>query len=468
MDKVKIFSPEDFFSAAVLSSPDCITVTRLEDGQYIEVNGAFLAMTGFERDEVIGKTSKELFLWAESEGRERFLSSLAREGRIRDENILLRVKGGEIRSFQASAAIVMIGGIECVVKILRDVTAQSEMVNSLEKSHFLLERAEEMANIGIWEFDYRSGKVSASQGACRIYGVEKGELSVRDIESVPLPEYRAIMNGARDALIKEGAPYDIEFKIERRNDRAIRVIHSKAKWDPANKRLFGIIRDITEEKETAAGLKRAIAEKEILLKELYHRTKNNMQVISSLLGIEGASIIDERTRDIFDMAQRRIDSMALVHEMLYQSEDLSRINLKDFIPSLAELLKSSLGDHEGRIAFSYEVENVELLIDAAVPCGIILNELVTNALVHAFPGRRSGTITLKARREGKTVVIEVRDDGAGVPESFDYRGMAEKLGLTLVSSIGRFQLRGSVDFEAGEGGFGCTLKFPDSPREAPA
>jgi len=337
----------------------------------------------------------------------------------------------------------------------------------MEKSRFFLERAEEMADIGSWEFDFLSGKVTASPGACRIYGIIEDAFTIEAVEKVPLPEYRANLDEAREALIKYGVPYDIEFVIERGGDRAVRVIHSKARWDSVNHRLFGIIRDITEERETAAGLKQAIAEKETLIKELYHRTKNNMQIITSLLGIEGDRSSDLRVRYVFEEVQRRIEAMALVHEMLYLSNDLSRIDLKDFIPALAELLKSSLGGRNGQIDFAYEINEVALLIDAAVPCGIILNELISNALIHAFPGERSGTITLRARREDEgTVLIEVKDDGVGVPTAFDYREGGVSMGLSLVTSIVRYQLKGTVDIETGGSGFGCTLRFTDASYQA--
>ena len=142
-------------------------------------------------------------------------------------------------------------------------------------------------------------------------------------------------------------------------------------------------------------MRRAVEDKETLIKELYHRTKNNMQVVSSLLGMEADRSDLPELRDILDKVQRRIDAMALVHEMLYQANDLSRIRLEDFIPALVELLKSGLGDHEGRIGFIYEIDDVELSMDEAVPCGIILNELLTNSLVHAFPGERQGTVRLR-------------------------------------------------------------------------
>ena len=239
-----------------------------------------------------------------------------------------------------------------------------------------------------------------------------------------------------------------------------------------HKRLFGVIRDVTEENLISAGLKKALAEKETLIKELYHRTKNNMQVIISLLGIEAARSDDPGIQEAFNDVERRIDSMSLVHEMLYLSSDLSRIDLRQFIPALARLLTSGLGDHTERIAIDCDVGAVELLIDTAVPCGLMLNELITNSLVHAFPAGRRGRISLKARREGDgTVVIEVRDDGVGIPGPIGLLGTAglleamksgPSMGLSLVVSIGRHQLGGTVDFETGGAGFGRVLRVKDT------
>ena len=437
MAQAEALDPEAFFSAAVLSNPDVISVSRLEDGSFLQVNQAFLDMTGYKREEVIGKTVAELGIWIEGAERERLVALLAETGRVQDLEVRFRMKDGRIPELPDVRGQGPHRPSDCISSACRDVTERDEMAERLEKGRFLLERAEEMADIGSWEFDYRAGKVVASRGAYRIYGVEEGAFTVGAIETIPLPEFRPEMDRARDALIRDGTPYDIEFKIARRSDGAIRVIRSKARWDPVKRRLFGMIKDITEAKETEAGLERALAEKETLIKELYHRTKNNMQVISSLLGMEaGRSSVPELV-DILEEVQRRIDAMALVHEMLYQSSDLSRIDLGAFVSSLADLLKSSLGDREGRVAFAYDVEGVELLMETAVPCGIILNELVSNALIHAFPAKRRGTIRIAASRgPDGGVTISVRDDGVGAPELEDYGAGGRRLGLYLVSSIG--------------------------------
>ena len=142
MENVEALDPEDFFSAAVQGSPDSISISRLEDGSFLQVNDAFLDMTGYRREEVIGKNSRELRIWTEEGERERFLALLSESGRVRDLDVRFGMKAGDIRNVQISAAIVRIGGKDCITAACRDVTSLRAMFERLEKGSFLLERAE--------------------------------------------------------------------------------------------------------------------------------------------------------------------------------------------------------------------------------------------------------------------------------------------------------------------------------------
>jgi PAS domain S-box-containing protein len=245
---------EGLLSALFQTSPDIIAVSSLAEGTYLEINDAFTEISGYGRDEAVGRTSAELAIWSSPEDRERLIGLLARNGRAKDFETEFRTKDGSRRRFSITATIISFRGTECMLTVCRDVSAMNELMTGLQKSRFLLERAEEMASIGSWEFDFARRMVEASQGAYRIYGFEPGEFSVQAVEAVPLPEDRPRLDGARNALIERGEPYDIEFKIARRSDGAVRDIHSKARWDPATKKLFGIIRDVTEERAAAARL----------------------------------------------------------------------------------------------------------------------------------------------------------------------------------------------------------------------
>jgi PAS domain S-box-containing protein len=219
--------------------------------------------------------------------------------------------------------------------------------------------------------------------------------------------------------------------------------------------------DVTERKQTEEKLKQALAERTALLQELYHRTKNNMQVICALLDFQAARLEDQAAQEALAETQHRIQSMALVHKKLYQSQDLSRINLREYIQDLTALLTQSYQLPSNKVALVYNMEDVFVLIDTAVPCGLILNELISNALKYAFPGDRQGEITIQLRRiEDEVITLQVADNGVGVPNDFDFRRDSQ-LGLKNILALGERQLQGQVHFERRDG-VTCRLRFNDN------
>jgi PAS domain S-box-containing protein len=192
----------------------------------------------------------------------------------------------------------------------------------------------------------------------------------------------------------------------------------------------------------------SLKEKELLLKEIHHRVKNNMQIISSLLGLQSSHVKDNRDAALFEVSQHRVRSMALVHEKLYQSESLSGIDFQDYITDLVEELHNSyyLGD---RVNISINAKNILVNIDDAIPCSLIIHELVSNAMKHAFPDGRSGSITIKFYLDGEDSVLGISDDGIGLPAGFDYQN-TESLGLQLVNALTQ-QLHGSLVVDTAKG-----------------
>jgi PAS domain S-box-containing protein len=204
------------------------------------------------------------------------------------------------------------------------------------------------------------------------------------------------------------------------------------------------VRDITERKMAEDRLQASLQEKEVLLREIHHRVKNNMQVISSLLNLQSRHIQDSAVLEMFKESQRRIRSMALIHERLYQSSDLSRIEFSQYLRNLATHLFHSYQVDSSRIQLRIEAEEVHLNINTAIPCGLIVNELISNALKHAFPEGRSGSLDLNLRRvAGDGYVLRVKDDGMGFPETLDFR-KTETLGMQIVSTLVS-QIDGSID-----------------------
>lgn len=200
----------------------------------------------------------------------------------------------------------------------------------------------------------------------------------------------------------------------------------------------------TEIEERIQQLKASLHEKEVLLKEIHHRVKNNLQIISSLLSLQADKIIDTKVLDLFRDARDRVRSMALVHEKLYQSHDLARIELSEYMRDLLTSLLQAYRKGTTTIRLTFNLQPVQLPVDEAIPCGLILNELATNAFKHAFIGQSEGEISTGVHIDNNgRVQIVFRDNGVGFPSHVDYRA-SDTLGLRLVHMLNE-QLHGTFE-----------------------
>jgi two-component sensor histidine kinase len=211
-----------------------------------------------------------------------------------------------------------------------------------------------------------------------------------------------------------------------------------------------ILRDITQRKIADESIRASLREKEVLLKEIHHRVKNNLQVVSSLLGLQSRIIEDDALRKMFQESQNRVHSMALIHESLYQSVNLSEIDFPAYIDQLADYLFRSYGVDSSRVQLAASIDELRLTMDTAVPCGLIINELVSNALKYAFPGGRSGKIRIEMREDGTHFIrLAVIDDGVGFPDGIG-QASSKSLGLRLVRTLAD-QLGAAVEMASDEG-----------------
>jgi two-component sensor histidine kinase len=214
---------------------------------------------------------------------------------------------------------------------------------------------------------------------------------------------------------------------------------------------IAVVEDISARKDAEATVKRSLDEKEVLLREIHHRVKNNMQVISSLLSLQAANIDDERLHKMFMESQGRVRAMALIHEILYDSGDLSSIHVKNYVSRLATSLTRMFGMDAGRTRLTVESEDAILGIDAMVACGLALSELITNSLKYAFPDGRDGEISIQVFSvpEGGIKLV-VRDNGIGLPADLDIHA-TKTMGMGLVVSLIEKQLRGQLEVESSQG-----------------
>ncbi len=210
-----------------------------------------------------------------------------------------------------------------------------------------------------------------------------------------------------------------------------------------------VLHDITRRKQAEEKMKASLEEKEVLLQEIHHRVKNNMQIISSLLNLQTRYVKDIQCREMFRESQNRIQSMALIHEKVYQSEDLSHIDFKEYVQSVVNGLIQSYDVNMNQVTIKIKVEDISLSIDTAMPCGLIINELVSNALKHAFPDR-TGEIMVTLRAVDGIIELTVGDNGVGMPDDVDFKN-AETLGLQLVTILAEDQLRGDINLDKSKG-----------------
>jgi two-component sensor histidine kinase len=196
-----------------------------------------------------------------------------------------------------------------------------------------------------------------------------------------------------------------------------------------------------------------------LLKEVHHRVKNNLQVIASLLNLQSRQVRDAQTAEMFKESQNRVQSMALIHERLYRSNDAARLDFESYLRTLMTYLLASYSTGNTAIALKLNVDHITFGVDTAIPCGLIVHELVANALKHAFPGRKTGEIHLDLRAgANRRYTLRVRDNGVGFPEDIDFRRV-ESLGLRLVNMLTQ-QIDGVIELQR-NGGTTFTITFTE-------
>jgi PAS domain S-box-containing protein len=304
--------------------------------------------------------------------------------------------------------------------------------------------------------------ITVNDRLCEILGRSREELRSAGMDEATLAEDRE-RERELDRGIAEGRAdgYSLDKRVVRGDgtstwvSEAARCVRNAA-GEPAY--YVVILQDIAERKKAEEGLRRSISEKDALLRELYHRTKNNMQMICSMLSLESDGCDDPRITEKFRLVCDKIGSMSLVHEMLYISRDLSSIDLGDYIQDLCAMLRQGYLRAKGEVRLEISVdEGIRVPIDNAIPLGLILNELVTNSLKHAFPGSRKGCVRVSAKRSAAgEVELSVVDDGIGLPPGFD-ASRADSMGFHTVYALAE-QLDGSVSVEAGRG-VACSVRF---------
>jgi PAS domain S-box-containing protein len=348
-----------------------------------------------------------------------------------------------------------------IVLVISNIIARKRQTTQLEeqvkiRTKQLQESQDELRNI----FDNAHDAIllinpdteeiyEANSRACEIYGFNPGRfigMSIRDISANPEEGKKKIIETLKSSnhtsfetvqYRGDGSPMYLEINASVTNYRGERVILS-------------VNRDITPRKLAELKIKNSLKEKEILLKEIHHRVKNNLQIISSLLDLQLETTKDRETIDLLQDSKSRIHSMAMVHENLYQSKDLAQINIYDYVRDIVEYFFNIYGSSLSQVHYEIEIPELFILMDSAVPLGLILTELISNALKYAFPDDRDGRINISMTPEPPNhLTVIFSDNGIGLPPNLDIR-QVETLGLQLVNLLTR-QLNGNLTVDEKNG-----------------
>ncbi len=462
------------------------------DARLVAVSNAWLARLGYTREEVVGRPSTD-FLTPESRAYalETVLPAFFRDGRCKDVEYRMVCRDGSIVDVLISA-VLMPGERGDSLAFIEDVTERRRA-----------ERDAAVARARMWEVNQRLVAILESAGVSIIATDPRGRIQSFNAEAERMLGYRAeeVLGSSLPSLIhvneevhlraralgaelgvyvpanyealfaraQQGGADRSEWTYVRKDGSRFPVTLSVSAIRSADGSISGFISvaiDISSHRAHAELQRTALHEKETLLKEVYHRVKNNLQVVSSLFNLQLRSLPDGSARQILQQSAERVRAMALVHEKLCRSDRLQSIDIVAYVRDLCETLAAATGAEERGIGIALHVEPIGIGLEASMPLGLLLNELICNSLKHAFPDGRSGTVTVRLVRtpQGQGL-LEIFDDGIGFSEGM-LRGKPVSLGLRLVATLAR-QLGARFVMETRAGAYtALTFDLGDAARSA--
>jgi len=443
-------------------APDPYFIISLE-GKILDGNKAVEGFIGYKKEEYLDKTVNELDLINEEDSLRigGAMAQLAQGQHLDPMEWRIRKKDGNVISVETTAFPIEIKGQKTILIMGRDITERKKAEEELKLSQIRLANAMDLANLANWELDpYKLMFIFSD----KFYSILGTTAENEGGYHLPIEYYikkyvhpedaQFIADGMKKSLAVREPTFGTEFEHRIiRTDGEIRYVAIHIRVIPAtrirNAYVYGAVQDITEHKIAEEKLKESLEEKEMLLKEIHHRVKNNLMVISSLLNLQSQYIKDKEALDIFKESQNRAKSMALIHERLYRSTDLKKIDFGDYIHTLANDLFHTYVADPGRVKLNMNLENVMVDINTTVPLGLIVNELVTNTMKHAFPEGGKGEINIEFHKHEDEFILIVSDTGVGFPEDLDFQN-TDSLGLQLVNNLVK-QIDGVITLDRRQG-----------------
>jgi PAS domain S-box-containing protein len=387
-------------------------------------------------------------------------TNLQEKGQCLFESLLTTIDGTHI-PVEISYKTIEYNGRLAILSTIRDITERRRAQAALIDSETRYRMIGDLIPFGVWACDASGNFTYLSESFLSVLGTTLEECRKTGwMHLLPREDYDRTIADWRQC-IQTGSFWDYEYRIVDKKGKFYIVLSRGAPHIDSSGKIrswVGIHIDITDRKRYEERLEASLREKEVIIKEVHHRVKNNMQVISGFLELQSNFIEDPVAVEKLIECQRRVRTMALVHEKLYQSKSLVAINAAEYIKSLIADLMDSYSVSTP-VDVGVDVDDVNVTLDMAIPCGLIINELVTNALKYAFSGRKQGKLSLTMHhQEDHTYSLVIQDDGVGLPPDFEVRSAAS-LGMQLVGVLVR-QLGGKMKIN-GEQGTRFTIIFPE-------
>lgn len=460
-----VVAEQQRLSAMMASAQDAI-VSADKHGKVFSWNPAAERVFGYSATEMIGMPLTDLmperFRRAHTAGMARYL----KEGEAKVVGKTIELVGlhrdGSEFPCELSLAVWQREGTPYFTGFIRDIRDRVQARETVQKSELRFRTLVKNAPVAIFETDVAGHCIFVNRRYMELTELDMASASGQGWTRALHPEDRDRVFHEWSLAAKERRPFACDYRFLRGTRVAWVMGAATPLLDAGGKLLgyLGTVVDITEAHLAAERVASSLAEKEVLLREVHHRVKNNLQVISSLLRLQASRIQNAEAREIFLDSQSRVHSIALLHDSLYKSENLARVDMAQYVDKLAGAVNKTYNGMAERVDVTSSIQNVRLPLDVAVPCGLIINELLTNAYKHAFTGRNAteteGFRIHVQMQQADVVRLTVQDNGVGIPADTVKRHR-ESLGLTLIMTLAR-QLGAEVAFD-GSHGTRCDLSF---------
>lgn len=431
-----------------------------KDGEIIEVNQGAVDMFGYPQEYFIGKTHQALAAPGKVDFEiTRKYVQRALGGSRQSFEWWGRRKNGEVFPLEIVANPGTYFGRDVAITIARDISERYEAEEQLRENEEMFRQLFQNSPIPIAFLDKQQEVRDVNSAFSEVFGYQPEEIRGLDIDNLIVPDDKKEMAHRISDTIFSGQTAFYTGSRKTKDGSLIDVLIYGVPVIVNDKTvaIYGIYVDITDRKQAEEKLKKSLKEKEVLLAEIHHRVKNNLAVITGLLELQAYNTTSSEATDVLQTSQMRVNSIALIHEKLYQNENLSEISFEVYLEELAGVIVQSLGSAEKEVNIEIEADPIELTINQAIPCGLILNELITNAYKHAFPDRNRGNIAISLAKDGMGVTLKVVDDGIGIPEDTDLN-KPKSLGVKLIKTLAK-QLSGTASFTNKNPGTEFKLEF---------